>query len=176
MSLESPQINPPPAAAAGRSVPLRSAAAAKRMRWLVIALLALGLILTVLFGLRAMRSFTKFRDMRGRPPLADISGVRPWMTLGMVADLFEIDEDRLYEEMHIARDGNSKRSLLELEKRYGDDDRREFRRRLELAVTRLTMPPPHEGPPPPGADGEHAPPDAQNAPAAPATPTAGVTP
>lgn len=160
---------PPPA------LPPQKPAAPRRMSWLAISILAFGVILTVLFGLRAMRSFTKFRDVRGRPPLADISGVRPWMTLGMVADLFEIDEDRLYEEMRVPKEGNTKRTLLDLEKKYNDSDRRQFRRRLELAVTRLTMPPPHEGPP--NDEGHPPPPDEPPAAAtAPAVPAAEATP
>ena len=38
-------------------------------RWLTVALLILGLLLTVLFALRATRSFRTFHDERGRPPL-----------------------------------------------------------------------------------------------------------
>lgn len=98
----------------------------KRLRFLVLSLIAVGLILAVLFGSRAFRAW---RDVRGyRPPqdvlmeaipdAADAELVRDWMTLPFIARMYNIPPSEFYEALDIPRRGNAGKSLTQLNSEF----------------------------------------------------------
>ena len=119
-----------------------------------VALLALGVLLSVIFGMRTFRSFRAMRDLRERPPSADLSILRPWMTVRMAANALEVPLDVLYDGLDIPVEGNERRSLIDLSRTYWPDDRHGLLDRIAVVVARYRaeqqgLPPPPDLPPTP---------------------------
>jgi hypothetical protein len=87
-----------------------SAGAGRRIRWrliLPIALIALGLVLTTYFGLRAGRSFRELRYIHEQGldrGTAGVDAIRPWMSLRFVAVAYAVPEEYLYSALDIPFD------------------------------------------------------------------------
>ncbi len=103
-------------------------------RWLTVALLILGLLLTVLFALRATRSFRTFHDERGRPPREATGNIEPWMTIPYVAAAYDVPEEFLYAQLGLDGEGLARKSLMQLERQYFDGERGLLRTRIQAAL------------------------------------------
>ncbi len=199
---ESPAPIPAPAPdpAAGRP-PQRAGRPRPRSRrntWLFIALVLVGVALTALFALRALRSFHNFREDWRRPPREAVGNIAPWMSIPYVAAVYGVPADFLFEQLGIPAERNDRKPLHVLERQYLTGDRGVIidgvRAAVELyyaggptatpAVVDPGLVPPPDGPDGPdggpgGPDGEHD--DGPDAPtplpglAAPEAPTAPAT-
>jgi hypothetical protein len=119
---------------------------------LAVGILILGLVLTVLFALRATRSFRTFHNERGRPPREATGNLAPWMTIPYIAAAYSVPEPFLYAQIGIDAQGNERKSLIQIEREYFNGERGLLRDRilaaLELFYIDSTVPTPV--PPDPG--------------------------
>ncbi len=127
----------------------------KHSRWPAIglvALLALGLLLTVLFGLRALRAYHHFDEERRRPPQEAVNGIAPWMTIPYVAHTYDVPDAYLFEALGIDPQGNQRKNLMQLGRvRYpGERGRMEQEVRAALEEYYAGAPLPAPDPPEPG--------------------------
>jgi hypothetical protein len=86
-------------------------------RWLWF-LLAVGIILTVIFGYRALHSFMRVRMTRLQPGSTDVEAIRPWMTVPFLSRTFNVPKDYLYQQINVPPAGSDPKSLFELEREY----------------------------------------------------------
>ena len=100
--------------------------APKRVRFLVLSLIDIGLIVVVLFGVRA---YFAWREVRGHPPPQDVlmeaipdatdaELIRDWMTIPFIARMYNIPASEFYEALDIPRRGNEIKSLTQLNSQY----------------------------------------------------------
>lgn len=98
----------------------------KRVRFLVLSLIGIGLIVVALFGVRA---FYAWREVRGHPPpqdvlmeaipdAADADLIRDWMTIPFIARMYNIPSSEFYEALDIPQRGNEIKSLTQLNSQY----------------------------------------------------------
>ena len=97
-----------------------------RLRILVFSLIAVGLIVASLYGIR---TFLALRDVRGhRPPPeslleeqpreTDVELIRDWMTIPFIARMYYVPASVLYEALEISPDGNQEKSIQQLNDEY----------------------------------------------------------
>ena len=146
-------------------------------RWVTVGILLLGLVLTVLFAMRATRSFRTFHNERGRPPREATGNIAPWMTVPYVAHAYGVPEPFLYAQLGIEAEGNERKTLMQIERSHFNGERGLLRDRilaaLELYYTGSTVPTPIVPGPgdvpmpealPPNQAGEHGVPGGPDAP------------
>lgn len=99
----------------------------RRLRLLVLGLIAIGLITVALFGLRALNAFREFRGNRPAPvdvfmqsqsEEANVELIRDWMTIPFIARMYQIPQSILYEALDIPRRGNEGKSLTQLNSEF----------------------------------------------------------
>ena len=97
-----------------------------KQRSLVTAILILGLILAIFFGLRLLSTFREFRE-RGAPSVflteagpaeTDVERIRDWMTIPFIAKMYNVPPPVLYEALGISPRGNQEKSLRQLNEEY----------------------------------------------------------
>lgn len=132
----------------------------RRARIITIILLVLGVLLTLWFGMRSLRSFRHVRERGFRPPpmaTADVTTLRGWMTIPYVAVAYGVPEEYLFRQLQIPPENNREASLVELNRRYRTGEEGQILRELQEAIQqfqrRHEQGPPH-GPPPDGAPGK----------------------
>ena len=100
---------------------------AKRLRLLVLGLIAIGLITVTLFGTRALEAFREFRGnrpipadvfMETQPEKADVELIRDWMTIPFIAKMYHIPPSVLFQALEIPRRGNDEKSLTQLNSEF----------------------------------------------------------
>lgn len=121
-----------PPAQVGTAAP--AALASPIWRWLTLGLLLLGVVLTALFALRAIRSFRTFHAERGRPPREAMGDIAPWMTIPYVAAAYQVPEAYLYAQLGIEPQGNERKSLMRIERAYFNGERGLLRDRILAAL------------------------------------------
>lgn len=91
-------------------------------RFLAVALVVLGLGITVFFGIRAVRSFQQMRYIHEQGldrGTASVEAIRPWMTIRFVAVAYAVPEEYLYSQLQIPFDRrNADSPLGELNREY----------------------------------------------------------
>ena len=99
----------------------------KRLRFLVLGLIVVGLIIVALFGLRALNAFREFRGNRPIPAdvfmetqseEADVGQIRDWMTVPFIAKMYHLPPPVLYQALDIPRRGNDEKSLTQLNSEF----------------------------------------------------------
>ena len=107
-------------------------------RWqknFVIILIVLGLLLTLLFGLRAVRSFKRARQFELlRPGERNIQLIRPWMTVDYIAQIYEVPKETLYQALGIEPEQGRPRNLHDLGREYFPDQPELALRRIQEAI------------------------------------------
>lgn len=95
-----------------------------KQRIFMTALIIIGCLLILFFGLGALRAFQKF-DGHAPPPHVfpeqletDVERVREWMTIPFIARMYGVPESILYEALAIPAWGNHKKSLEDLNREY----------------------------------------------------------
>ena len=79
----------------------------KLRRILPIALILLGLLLTVIFGLRSVNSFRTVRYIQEQGldrGTASVDAIQPWMTIRFIAVAYAVPEEYLYSALDISFD------------------------------------------------------------------------
>jgi hypothetical protein len=93
-------------------------------KWLVIALIILGVLFTAFFGMRAARAFKKI-DGHRPPPRGvietDVELIREWMTVPFISHNYHVPEKFLFEALDISPIANHEKSLKDINKEYFPD-------------------------------------------------------
>ena len=100
-----------------------------RQRVLIFALIAAGVLLVSLFGLRSLHAYREFRGYRPPPGFAedsavvetDVELVRDWMTIPFIAKMYQVPPPVLYKALGIPSQGNRDKSLKQLNEEYFPD-------------------------------------------------------
>ena len=67
---------------------------------LIIILIVIGLLITLLFGMRALRAFGVLRHHRFPPPMeTDVELIRGWMTIPYIAHVYGVPDEILWESL-----------------------------------------------------------------------------
>lgn len=102
--------------------------------WLAVGLAVVGLILVVLFGLRAVRSFTRIERDHLDPRAPRVEDIRGWMTLPHLARMFHVPEPYLYEQLGVAEDDAHRMDLRELSRAQSPEAPEEFMERVKDVI------------------------------------------
>jgi hypothetical protein len=97
-----------------------------RLRILVLGLIAIGLIIVGLFGLRTLHAFREIRGSRPAPDIfmesvpeeTKVELIRDWMTIPFIARMHGIQPSVLYKALDISPRGNEGKSLTQLNSEY----------------------------------------------------------
>ena len=118
-------------------------------RKILLVLLVVGILLSVFFGLRAMRSFARLHQSGLHPGETDVSAIRGWMTVPYIAKVYRVPSDYLYQQIGIPRAGNDAKSLGDLNKEYFFGQPGAVMQKVKDAIARY-KPPTTDIPPGPG--------------------------
>ena len=86
-------------------------------RWVLIPLV-LGVVLTVVFGFRAFRSFAQVQLTSLKPGTTDVEAIRGWMTIPYISKMYCVPADYLYKQIDLPPSGNDQKSLAALNQEY----------------------------------------------------------
>jgi hypothetical protein len=87
-------------------------------RWLIPLLIVAGMLLAVVFGVRATHVFANMRHAGFHPRAVNVDGIQDWMTVPGLAHLFNVPEDYLYQQIGVPQQGSQHYSLSALNNRY----------------------------------------------------------
>jgi hypothetical protein len=87
-------------------------------RWLIPLLIVAGMLLAVVFGVRATHAFANMRHAGFHPRVVTVDGIQDWMTVPGLAHLFDVPEDYLYQHIGVPQQGSQHSSLSALNSRY----------------------------------------------------------
>ncbi|MBI5053096.1 MAG: hypothetical protein HZB52_07480 [Chloroflexi bacterium] len=85
-------------------------------RWLPLIVFILGLILVVIFGLRAYRQYEYLQKIESGT--FAVESLRGWMTMPYIAQLYNVSENELYAALRVPAEGNASLSLQQLISKY----------------------------------------------------------
>jgi len=130
-----------------------SAKVSKKQRALVIGLIALGILFTAFFGMRALHAFKKFDGHRPPPPgrpgkvETDVELIRGWMTVPFIAELYRVPEPALFDALKISPDEETReKSLRDLNREYYPDADSFVLDTVKATVEKLQPPTPDSAP------------------------------
>lgn len=86
-----------------KSKPNRS----KLWRFLPVGVILVGLVVTILFGLRSVRSFRQVQYIQQQGldrGTASVDAIQPWMTIRFIAVAYAVPEEYLYSALDVAFD------------------------------------------------------------------------
>ena len=94
------------------SLPSSENSSRPRFPWWLALIIALGLLLTLVFGLRAFRSFRKM-PRNGPPPavMTDVSLIRGWMTIEYISRAYSVPEPVLIDGLQLSPQSSGRRTL-----------------------------------------------------------------
>lgn len=87
---------------------------------LAIGLLGVGLILTGVYGARAVKTYLLIRTIENN--IENPVELKRWMTVPYLSKTYNIPEDYLYKAINVPAEGNHSHSLRYFRKTYYDDD------------------------------------------------------
>jgi hypothetical protein len=87
-------------------------------RWIIPAVIAVGLIIVAFFGFRAVRSFIRIQTTDLKPGTTDVAAIRGWMTVPHIARVFKVPEKYLFVQLGIPAEGNRNKGLGEINQTY----------------------------------------------------------
>jgi hypothetical protein len=87
-------------------------------RYIIPAILVVGVFLATLFSLRVSRSLIRVLDTGIRPGPDNVDTIRGWMTMPFIARVYRVPEGYLYQQTGISPQSNPHQSLDELNRRY----------------------------------------------------------
>jgi len=130
-----------------------SAKVSKKQRALVIGLIALGILFTTFFGMRAFHAYEQFNGHRPPPPgkpgkvETDVELIRGWMTVPFIAELYSVPEPALFEALKIPPDKETReKSLRDLNREYYPDAEGFVLETVKTTVKKLQPPVPDSAP------------------------------
>jgi hypothetical protein len=97
-----------------------------RQRTLILMIVAAGVIVVGLFGLRTLRVWRELREHRPPPGFpvvsdyteTDVELIRDWMTIPFIAKMYHVPPPVLYKALDISPKGNQDKSLTQLNEEY----------------------------------------------------------
>ena len=95
-----------------------------KQKWLVVALILLGVLFTAFFGMRAVRAFKKFDGHRPPPRgevQTDVELIREWMTISFISRTYQVPEKFIFDALDISPITNHEKSLEDINKDYFPD-------------------------------------------------------
>jgi hypothetical protein len=92
-------------------------ASQKTNRWIWV-LLTVGIVLTAIFGFRAVRSFAQVRLTGLQPGTTDVGAIRGWMTIPYISKAFGVPADYLYQQINVPAPGSAAKSLGDLSREF----------------------------------------------------------
>jgi hypothetical protein len=122
---------------------------------LIIVLIVIGLLITVRFGMRAVRSFGILRHRPFPPPLeTDVELIRGWMTIPYIAHVYSVPDEILWKSLGVPplKPVEARRTdLSHLNQQLFPGQPMEVMRRVKQAILDFQShrPPPPGGEPPP---------------------------
>ncbi len=95
-----------------------------RQWMLILALIATGLLLAGLFGLRSLHAYREFRAHRPPPAFSadsqtvetDVGLIRDWMTIPFIAKMYQVPPAVLYKALGIPSQGNKRQKPETIER------------------------------------------------------------
>lgn len=124
---------------------LQSALARPRVRLLLtFAVIAIGLSITIFFGIRSFRSFQQLRYIQQQGldrGTASVDAIRPWMTVRFVAVAYAVPEEYLFSALSVPyNQRNANSTLRDIERAYHIDASQtdtvsEAAEKLKVAIT-----------------------------------------
>jgi hypothetical protein len=101
-----------------------------------LALIGLGVLLTLFFGVRTWRMLPHLQDMHPAPPAQDASAIETWMTVPHVARITHVPESYLWQQLGLSARGNRRASLetLQTDRARTEPDRPTILAELRRAV------------------------------------------
>lgn len=111
---------------------------------LPIVLVALGLTITIYFGLRAVNSFRQLQYIHEQGldrGAASVDAIRPWMTIRFIAVAYAVPEEYLYSQLEIPfdrRNANSPLSGLNQDYRLGQSPNGPYPAIIDKVKTAIT--------------------------------------
>lgn len=121
---------------------------------IILLFIILGLVVTVLFGMRLMRSIRRVPFHHMPPPAStDVNEIHDWMPIPYIAKIYSVPEPYLYEQAGIPRSADRKDSLLQLNEKYFSDQPGIVLEKVKTAVQEFQAshpvpPAPPDAPPP----------------------------
>ena len=123
--------------------------ATKTQRTLILALVAAGMLIVGLFGLRAFRIWRELREHAAPPDFpemsepieTDVELIRDWMTIPFIAKLYRVPPPMLYKALGISPHRNQDKSLTQLNEEYFPGDPGIVEAKIKAAVLE-NLPPP----------------------------------
>jgi len=86
-----------------------------------IALVLLGVVVIIFFGMRAMHAFRKFNGHRPPPPgkvETDVELIREWMTVPFISRMYHVPDEIIFKALEISPKNNRDKSLEDLNQEY----------------------------------------------------------
>lgn len=124
---------------------------------LIIILIVIGLLTTVCFGVRAVRSFAILRHRRLPPPSqTDVELIRGWMTIPYIAQVYSVPDEILWESLGLPPmepDQARRISLFRLNQQLFPGQPEQALKRVKQAILdfQAHRPPPPPNPPQPAS-------------------------
>jgi len=84
-------------------------------RSIYLALIGVGVILTLFFGLRVLHMAPNLRGLRPGPPPVGAAAIEEWMTVPHVAHLTHVPEGHLWQQVGLSPLGNRRHSLEQIQ-------------------------------------------------------------
>jgi hypothetical protein len=102
---------------------------------LVVGLILAGVLLSLVFAVRVVRSFQHARLIAGRRSgTLDVEMVRGWMPVPYVARMFGVPQDVLYHSLGITAEQAGRENLASLNRRFFPGQQGEVVRRVKQAI------------------------------------------
>lgn len=120
-----------------------------------IALILLGIVAIIFFGMRALHAFKKFDGHRPPRPgkeETDVELIRDWMTIPFIAHTYHVHDSTLFEALNISPFSDHEKSLKEINDEFYPDQDGYV---LDLVKTTILA---HQPPPRPDSDSTKIPP------------------
>jgi hypothetical protein len=94
-----------------------------KQRSLVTGLILIGLIIALFFGLRIARAVRQFHGhppppFGSQPAETDVNLIRDWMTIPFISKMYHVREHILFDALEIPENGNTEKSLKQLNEEY----------------------------------------------------------
>ena len=92
-------------------------ASQKTNRWIWV-LLTVGIVLTTIFGFRAVRSFAQVQLTGLQPGTTDVGAIRGWMTIPYISKAYGVPSNYLYQQINVPASGSDAKNLGDLSREF----------------------------------------------------------
>jgi hypothetical protein len=106
-----------------------------------------GIILVIIFGFRAVRSFLRIQFTSLEPGVTDVELIRGWMTVPYIATAYGVPEEYIFEQIGVPQEGNQEKALRRLNFDYFEGEPEAILKVIQEAIRQYQVehPPPQQG-------------------------------